>query len=312
MDELMLSIYVPTYNHEKFIGRALDGILMQETEYSYEVLIGEDCSQDNTRQILQEYEKKFPGKFQVFYREHNMYHDEINNNTDLKLRCQGKYIIGLEGDDYWTDSHKIDKQISFLEDHPEYIAVAHNCVVVDEFSNPNGEEYQECKDLEYTIRHYASELMPGQLTTVMYRNIYAYESIDTSLIKRKLIPADRCIYFTLVTNGKIYCFQKVMSAYRHIANKGTSFSATYSFEYMKWKELMMAFIEYAEKMQNSEAKKYAEFMHVRNILMAKKYKDLSVAEMIKEIVQAPHSIRSLIMCFIFLINKHLLKRHVQI
>ncbi len=312
MNELMLSIYVATYNHENYIGKALDGILMQKTEYPYEVLIGEDCSIDGTRRILKEYEEKYPGRFQIFYREHNMFHEEVNNGEDLKRRCRGKYIIGLEGDDYWTDPYKIDKQIRFLEEHPDYMAVAHNCVVVDEFSNPNGEEYQECKDEEYTIHHFASEIMPGQLTTVMYRNFYAYDVVDASICKRKLSPGDRCIYFTLVANGKVYCMQEIMSAYRHITNKGTSFSATYSYQYPKWKALTSAFLEYADKLNNAEAKKYAEFMYMRNVYMAVKYKALTLGEALREVKDLSHKMRAFIMCIIFIINKRVLKKDVQI
>ena len=111
MKELMLSIYVPVYNHEKYIVETLDSILMQKTEYRYEVLVGEDCSTDNTRQVLEAYEKTHPGKLTVFYRKRNMHKDEIRNSTDLRLRCRGKYIIGIEGDDFWTDPLKIQKQI---------------------------------------------------------------------------------------------------------------------------------------------------------------------------------------------------------
>ena len=67
MDDVILSIYVPTYNHEKYIARALDSILMQKTDYAYEVLVGEDASTDNTRAILKEYEKKYPGRFQMYF-----------------------------------------------------------------------------------------------------------------------------------------------------------------------------------------------------------------------------------------------------
>mgnify|MGYP004538349555 CR=1 FL=1 len=159
----MLSVYVPTYNHEKYITRALDSILMQKTEYSYEVLVGEDVSTDSTRAVLKEYEKAHPGKLTVFYREKNMNDMPIWNSLDLKMRARGKYMIALEGDDFWTDDRKLQKQIDFLESHPEYIAVAHNCVVVGADSEPNGEAYPECKDAEYTFAHFLSALCPVSL-----------------------------------------------------------------------------------------------------------------------------------------------------
>ena len=312
MSELMLSIYVATYNHEKYIEQALDSILMQETKYSYEVLIGEDCSKDNTRQVLKEYEKKHPGKFTVFYRDHNMYHDEVNNGEDLKRRCRGKYIIALEGDDYWTDSSKIEKQITFLEKHPEYNAVAHQCTVVDEFSIPNGEEYPSCKETQYTFQHFASGITPGQLTTVMYRNFYAYDILDSSLCKMKLSPGDQCIYFSLVSNGKIYCMKEVMSAYRHITAKGTSFSATYKYEFEKLENLTSAFIDYAKKIGNKEAKKYAEFMYMRNLYSGVKSKQISLKQAINKSVRISNRIRALYMCMVFIINQQILKRDIKL
>ena len=96
MDDVILSIYVPTYNHEKYIARALDSILMQKTDYAYEVLVGEDASTDNTRAVLKEYEKKYPGRFQMYYREKNMHKQKVRNAGDLIRRCSGKYIIALE------------------------------------------------------------------------------------------------------------------------------------------------------------------------------------------------------------------------
>ena len=93
MNQPILSIYVAVYNHEKYITQALDSILMQKTDYPYEVLVGEDCSTDNTRAVLKEYEAKHPGKFAIFYREHNMHRETPNNIQDLLMRCRGKYII---------------------------------------------------------------------------------------------------------------------------------------------------------------------------------------------------------------------------
>ena len=114
-DDIILSVYVATYNHEKYIERALDSILMQKIDYNMEILVGEDCSTDSTREILKEYEKKHPdSRMQIFYREKNMYGSECNNSQDLKLRCRGKYMIALEGDDFWTDENKLQRQVEFL------------------------------------------------------------------------------------------------------------------------------------------------------------------------------------------------------
>lgn len=94
-EQPMLSIYVATYNHEHYITQALDSIRMQKTKYSYEVLVGEDCSTDNTRAVLKEYEWQHPGIFTIFYRDHNMHREAIGNGLDLKLRCRGNSIVNF-------------------------------------------------------------------------------------------------------------------------------------------------------------------------------------------------------------------------
>lgn len=244
MDEIMVSIVVPVYNHERYIERALDSILMQKTTYSYEVLVGEDCSTDGTREVLRNYEKKHPGKLQIFYREKNLSTAEYWNWADLMRRTKGKYLITLEGDDFWLSDEKIQKQVNFLENHPEYIAVSHNCIVVGENNQPNGEIYPECKDEEYTLWHYMFEILPGQLTTVMCRNFETQDLFDKSIIEGHISPGDRVLYFTLANNGKIYCMQEALSAYRHIIHGGSSYSANvkYSFEHAEaWNKVLLDF-----------------------------------------------------------------------
>jgi glycosyltransferase involved in cell wall biosynthesis len=282
MNELMLSIYVPVFNHEKYIEKALDSILMQETEYSYEVLVGEDCSKDNSREILREYERKHPNKIKVFYREKNMNNEKVRNSIDLRMRCRGKYIIILEGDDYWTDPLKIQKQIDFLEKHPEYWGVTHRCVVVDENSQPNGEKYPESDEGEYTYKHFVSEIMPGHSTTFMYKNPEVYKEIDTGLMYQNLVPGDRLTFFTILLYGKIYCMDDVMSAYRHVKKGGTSYSATLKYDFNRQEDWHRELCVFAEKSQNRKAFRYAKLLYLRHILIAFKQKDCSLKVALKK------------------------------
>lgn len=260
-----LSIIVSVYNHEKYIGQALEGILKQKTKYSFEVLIGDDFSTDSTREILKQYENTYPGFFTVFYRDHNMFKEKVTNIDDLYRRSNGKYIIVLEGDDYWIDDSKIEQQVSFLEENSKYIAVAHNCIVVDENSQPTNEQYPECKDAEYTLKHYASDILPGQTATIMYRNYYKYDLLDRSLIDLNLSPGDRKKFFSVVSNGKIACVQKTMSAYRHVTESGDSFSANYYYDYDRVRHYYMEQLRYAYSLNNEEAIKCAELLYFLEI-----------------------------------------------
>lgn len=265
-NSVLLSVIVTTYNHEKYIAQALDSILQQKVDFPIEVLVGEDKSTDNTKVILQDYEKRYPGFFTMFYREENMNDGPVGNDLDLRYRSRGKYVILLEGDDYWTDPFKLQKQVDFLETHPDYIAVAHNCIVVDENSNPTGETYPECHQSEYTLKHYASGIVPGQTTTMLMRNFYIDNSVNLSLIRKRLTPGDRCTMFTLVCNGRFHCIQEQMSAYRHVIKGGSSFSANYKPDFARKQELLFGLVEYSRDLNNTEALRCAEYLYFKEIL----------------------------------------------
>lgn len=224
--EPLVSVIVPTYGHENYIKQALDSILMQEVNFDYEILVGEDCSPDNTRKILKEYEKLHPNKFVMIYRDKNM--GARKNSQDLLHRAKGKYLASLEGDDFWTDSNKLQRQVDFLEKNPEVIATAHNVIIIDKFGKEmNDKKYPECKDNWYTLKHYKKGILPGQTASIVRRNIYKNKSYDLSIMNKisPKMPGDRVSAFLLVSHGKFYCFQEPMSAYRYVTDSGTSFSA---------------------------------------------------------------------------------------
>lgn len=294
MNDPILSIIVPTYGHEKFIAQALDSILMQKTKYSFEVLVGDDASPDNTGEILKQYEKQYPGVFTMYYREQNMKKQGKSNSGDLKRRAKGKYIVTLEGDDFWTDENKIERQISFLETHPEYIAVAHNCVVVGENSLPNGEKYFECKDNEYTLYHYMRGILPGQFTTLMYRNHYRFPLFDASILNKGLSPGDRLLYFALITHGKIYCIQEKMSAYRHITSGGTSHSANTVFNYQRDEHWHYELMKYAKTLNNKEAVRCAEVLYLNLHLGALRERKIKLSDFMSHLPNIDHKFISFI------------------
>lgn len=114
----LVSVNTITYNQAPFIHGCIEGVLMQKTNFAYELVIGEDCSTDGTREIVQEYAKKNPEIIRVITSESNV--GIIKNAIRTSLACRGKYIALCEGDDYWTDPLKLQKQVDFLETHPKY------------------------------------------------------------------------------------------------------------------------------------------------------------------------------------------------
>ncbi len=117
----LVTIISLTYNHELYIRQCLDGFLMQKTNFNFEVLIHDDASTDNTANIIREYEEKYPEIIKPIYQTENQYSKGGGIIHKFLLpRSKGKYITMCEGDDYWTDPFKLQKQVDFLEENPEY------------------------------------------------------------------------------------------------------------------------------------------------------------------------------------------------
>ena len=113
-EKFKVSICMITYNHEKFIAQAIDGIMMQQTNFHFDLIIGEDCSTDNTRLICLEYQKKFPNNIKLFLPEKNLGGD-LNFIQNLENCCNGYSFTAMcEGDDYWIDPNKLQLQVDFL------------------------------------------------------------------------------------------------------------------------------------------------------------------------------------------------------
>ncbi len=117
----LVSICCLTYNHEKYIHDAIEGFLMQKANFEFEILIHDDASTDGTTEIIKEYEKKYPGLIKPIYQTENQWSKGIKPFfKDLFPKAKGKYIALCEGDDYWVDPYKLQKQVDFMEANPKY------------------------------------------------------------------------------------------------------------------------------------------------------------------------------------------------
>ena len=131
MENIVVSIVCNTYNHEEYIRDALDGFVMQKADFAFEILVHDDASTDNTAQIIREYEAKYPELIKPIYQTVNQYSQGIGiSRTYQYPRAKGKYIAICEGDDYWTDPDKLQKQVEALEAHPEVDICAHSVSMV--------------------------------------------------------------------------------------------------------------------------------------------------------------------------------------
>ena len=122
--EEMISVVVVTYNQAETIGRTLDSVLMQQCHVPFEIVIGEDCSTDDTRAICQDYAEKHPDIIRLVCNERNK--GLVDNYFDCLLACRGKYIADCAGDDFWIDPQKLEKEVTVMEKHPEVTMVITN------------------------------------------------------------------------------------------------------------------------------------------------------------------------------------------
>lgn len=209
-----VSVIMLAYNHEPFIEQALNSVLEQETNFPYEILIGDDSSTDKTSKIIEEYANRYPEKITALNRPQNL--GATRNLFDLITRAQGEYIAYLECDDYWTDKSKLQKQFCFLESNPRYIGCTHKISLVDSFGKPYSQSIFWISDkAEYTIADFGGIVLPGHGNSLMHRNIFREDPHKfENLITMHPLIADRSLCLLLAAHGPIYQIQTIMGCYR--------------------------------------------------------------------------------------------------
>src|SRR4030042_6002267 len=117
MTEPLVSVKMITYNHAPYIAQAIEGVLQQKTNFPFELVIGEDCSTDGTRAIVLEYQRKYSDIIRVITSDNNV--GAYENIRRTSKACRGRYVAFCDGDDFWHDPSKLQKQTDYLETHPE-------------------------------------------------------------------------------------------------------------------------------------------------------------------------------------------------
>ena len=227
---MLVSIAIITYNQEKYIRNAIESVLMQERDFDMEILVGDDGSSDQTPEILREYADRYPGLFRLELHKKNV--GATRNSQDIYSKAKGKYLALLEGDDYWTDAEKLQKQVDFLETNPKYVGCSCLCHVVDAF-NERYTPSEENKILDrlygglgdvYTKADYERGKLPGQAGGLVFKNIF--RTMDTRILyKAHRIIGDYTVAMLLVSQGKIYRMHEYMLDYRKVPSGGDSWTA---------------------------------------------------------------------------------------
>jgi glycosyltransferase involved in cell wall biosynthesis len=219
-----VSVFVITYNHGKFIRKALESIMSQKTNFTFEVLIGDDASTDETPEIIREFHEKYPAIIRPFLHQKNLGQNGLLNTIETIQHVKGEYIASLDGDDYWTDDYKLQKQADYLDKNPTFSACFHNAQIIysgsDKVEILNPENQKNILDVEDFIGE--EEIWFMATSSVLFRNWIDHYP-DWFL---KSISGDIPRYIMLIKKGKIGYLPDLMSIYRkHL--EGASFSDKY-------------------------------------------------------------------------------------
>lgn len=224
---ITVSVFVMVYNHENFLKQCLDGILYQRTNFNIEIVVGEDCSTDSSREILLEYQLKYPGKFNLILHKENV---GANKNQEIVLNnCIGKYIAMCEGDDYWTDPLKLQKQVDFLEENEEYTICFHDVQVLENgvLKNDKNIDGRYLSIINKSDINYKDLLIHGnfiQTCSVLFRNLENYNDLD--LIMKFSSVGDYVLHIHNAKFGKI----KKLDFYGAVYRRGVGIYSTLAHE----------------------------------------------------------------------------------
>lgn len=216
----LVSVLCLAYNHEKYIRDALEGFVSQKTNFPFEVFVHDDASTDNTAEIIREYAEKYPEIIKPIYQTENQHSKNVRiGKTIVFPMMKGKYIAICEGDDYWCNKNKLQKQVDWLETHPDYSfcthnTIIHNCVngseqLINESTLDKDIPIQEIIQWKKNLFHTSS---------YMYR--YEYKDLPDELSIKGVGDYPRALY--MATCGKVRYLSDVMSVYRYLTSDSWS------------------------------------------------------------------------------------------
>lgn len=295
MEKIGVSIVCNTHNQEDYIAKAIESFLMQKVNFRYEILIHDDASTDNTANIVREYEKKYPDLIKPIYQTENQYDMWLGiSNRFQYCRAVGKYIAFCEGDDYWTDPLKLQKQYDYLETHPEIDICVHGAIAVDSKTEKTRYKIAPSKK---------SRIMPME-EVIMGDGVYV---VSNSMMFRAQVKENLPEFckqfgyqFTMKLRGSIkggmYYMADIMSAYR-LQAKG-SWTSNMSKNVERWemfhekkRNMFRLFDEYTEYKYTETIQEKINIDKLHLLLQTGQYKKLLKKENKKYFKKFPLKIR---------------------
>jgi len=223
-----VSVWITTYNHEKFIAQAIESVLAQILNHKLEIVIAEDCSSDRTREIVLDYKNNYPDTIKLCLSPHNLGCNPIFFAT--YHQCSGDYIAWLDGDDYWSCPYKLQSQIDILESNPDIVFCFHKVIIDDVINQQTRESY--CPPLVENSALSFEDFISKEI------NIYAPSVVHKNILNQGLpswfysLPiVDLGFYYILLDKGKGYYINKNMAVYRVHNNGSWSGASIYNKNY---------------------------------------------------------------------------------
>lgn len=231
LDEIIVSVLCFAYNHEKYIRQAIEGFLMQKTSFRIEILIHDDASTDKTQEIIKEYHEKYPNLIKTVLQTENQYSKGIDVCKFLINIAKGKYIAFCEGDDYWIDERKLEKQVATLKDNPECVASCHNQLVVKEDGELWPDEHQKQYREQRTVIHGKERILGSckafhTASLIMERRLFSDMTDDcfNEYFECKS-NGDIKLCAVIFANGLLCHLAEDMACYRLVVSGNDSWSA---------------------------------------------------------------------------------------
>ncbi len=293
--KVMVSIIVPTYNHEKYIAQTIESILKQQTTYQYEILIGDDVSKDDTRKIIDKYKKQYPNIIRTFYHKKNV--GATRNGYTMITHARGEYLAFCDGDDYWTDEYRLQRDIDFLQINSQYAGISSRVCPVDEQGIPLDEmtismtkQFWNFPRENFTLKDFENWDMPGHVSALTIRNFMMNTNHDYKIFyQAHEMVGDRTIVMLAALSGDIFCSKNVVSCYRYRVNRKDNFMSNFETQNLYAKDYLM--IRRLEYYANKEfgiainAEKVKKDRLVASVVRAMKSKRIDDVRIVMEIIR---------------------------
>ena len=283
-----VTVVCTAYNHEAYLRDALEGFVSQETDFPFEVLVNDDASTDGTAAILREYAAKYPDIIRPFYQEKNLYSQGVNiYDAVFYPVARGEYIAACEGDDRWTDPHKLQLQVDFLDAHPEYSACVHNTLA----HTVGGEEpdrvlFAEGEDRDVPFEQVIRGMSHAfHTSSILARREYIVNPPEFRNVAYRHGFTDYAVGVWLTLNGKVRFLDRCMSVY-NISSGVASWSSNTAKHYDKLKRFIVGEREMLRGVREQVDGERAAL--VDQVILEREYELLYIEGKVDEMVRPPY------------------------